>query len=328
MTASDNTSMTRGAEVVIGTCLNVQARENVVVVADMPNHDAGMALAGAARRRGAEVSLILIEPRKAHAEDPPPPVVEALCQADAAVLATIFSLSNAEARRMANRASTRIISLPGCRRETLCSGAIFADFAATQPLIRRLGEVLSNAHTLHVSTATGTDLTVHLCGRKSVDQTAMAHDPGTWAPCPNLETAVGPDEDGVDGTLVVDGVLIPGGVPERPVTVSIREGRMQTIEGGKEADALRALLHGFNSGAMCQVVEIGIGLNRQARIGRGLMAEDESQFGTLHLGFGEGRTFGVPVSAPSHVDLVIRRPAVTVDGRVILKDEQIAEGFA
>jgi leucyl aminopeptidase (aminopeptidase T) len=78
---------------------------------------------------------------------------------------------------------------------------------------------------------------------------------------------------------------------------------------------------------MYQVVELGIGLNKEARIGRGLMAEDEGQFGTVHLGLGEGRTFGLDVRAPSHVDLVVRYPTVTIDGRRVLADEQLTADF-
>ena len=54
------------------------------------------------------------------------------------------------------------------------------------------------------------------------------------------------------------------------------------------------------------------------------MIEDEGQFGTLHLGLGEGGTFGLPVSAASHLDLVIRRPKVIIDGKKIVADEKLS----
>jgi leucyl aminopeptidase (aminopeptidase T) len=38
------------------------------------------------------------------------------------------------------------------------------------------------------------------------------------------------------------------------------------------------------------LVELGFGLNPKSKMGRGLMSEDESQFGTVHFGLGEGRT--------------------------------------
>jgi len=112
------------------------------------------------------------------------------------------------------------------------------------------------------------------------------------------------------------------------VRMVIEDGRVNSIEGGKDAEGLLKLLEGFGDPNMYQVVEFGIGLNKEARIGRGLMAEDEGQFGTVHLGLGEGRTFGLPVSAPSHVDLVVRNPVVSVDGELILRQEQLVKALA
>jgi leucyl aminopeptidase (aminopeptidase T) len=68
-------------------------------------------------------------------------------------------------------------------------------------------------------------------------------------------------------------------------------------------------------------VELGVGLNPKAPIGRGVELEDE--FGTLHLGIGNGMTFGSSIRAVGHVDLVIRRPIVEVDDRVVLKNREM-----
>jgi leucyl aminopeptidase (aminopeptidase T) len=319
--ARDQMSLRAGAQVVIDTCLNVKAGESLVIVADPPNQKVGKELTAIGRKHQAETVLVLFEPRKAHAEDPPAPVVKAACEADAVVFATTFSLSNANIRRQATKAGARVISLPGCCPKTLQSGAIFADFQEMEATVQMLGKQLSHGRFIHVTTEAGTDLEIRLCGRDSVDQTGMAHAPGTWSPCPNLETAIGPCEDGVDGSLVVDGAVIPGGVPRSPICVTFRGGKAVAIEGKSDALRLQALLAAFESPHMYQAVEFGIGLNRAARIGRGLMAEDESQFGTAHIGLGAGHTFGLPVSAPSHVDLVMRRPTIAIDGKIVLADE-------
>ncbi len=321
-------ALRRGARKIVNQCLAVAPGETFLVVADRPNRATGEALLEAGLARGADASLVVIEQRKAHAEDPPRPVALALLEADAAVLATIFSLSNSEARRRATAAGTRVISLPGCRDQTLVSGAIEADFERLKPIVQALGVILSTGRKMHVTNPAGTDLAITLCGRPSVDQTAMAPVRGSWAPAPNVETAVGPCQTGVEGRLVVDGAVIPGGIPSRPVTVTLEAGRIRGIEGGEDADRLRKLLADFQSPAMYQAVEVGIGLNPFSRIGRGLMAEDESQFGTLHLGFGEGRTFGLDVIAPSHVDLVIRQPVVHVDGREIVRQERLSAALS
>ena len=316
-----------GAGRIINTCLGVRPGEDVVVVADRPNLAVGLALARAGREAGAEVSLMLMEQRKAHAENPPGSIAEAMRRADAAVLATVFSLSNSPARQQACKAGTRIISIPGCREEILTDGAIEADFEQLRPMVEKMGRVLSAGEQMQISSELGTDVRVKLCGNASVDQFSMAHEPGSWAPAPHVEAGVGPCLDGVDGVLMVDGVIVPGGVPEETVRVVLEGGKVTAIEGGQDAERLRALLENFNDPNMYQVVEVGIGLNPQARMGRGRMVEDEGQFGTLHLGLGEGGSFGLPVSAPSHLDLIIRRPRVIVDGKEILAEERLSEAF-
>lgn len=317
--------MAPGASKLVAECLGVRSGEDLLVLIDRPNWLVGEALSRAGRELGAEVSLAMMESRRAHAENPPRPFQAALSNTDAAVLAAVFSMANSEARRQAVRDGTRLVSLPGCREETLISGAIEADFPKLKPLIEAVGRILSAGTLVEVTSPSGTDLKIRLAGRKSVDQTAIAREPGSWAPAPNIETAVGPDENGVTGRFVVDGVLIPGGVPSQPVEVLMDKGKVVDIAGGEDARKLEAFIDSFGDAAMRQVVEFGIGLNPHSRIGLGLMAEDESKFGTVHLGLGEGRTFGVPITAPSHIDLVIRRPTVRVDGREIVRGERLAE---
>jgi leucyl aminopeptidase (aminopeptidase T) len=70
-------------------------------------------------------------------------------------------------------------------------------------------------------------------------------------------------------------------------------------------------------------VELGIGLNPNARIGRGIELEDEGEFGTLHLGIGNGITFGSSIRAVGHIDLVIRHPIVQVDDTIALKNREV-----
>ena len=70
---------------------------------------------------------------------------------------------------------------------------------------------------------------------------------------------------------------------------------------------------------MYQAVELGLGMNPLARIGSGGGLEDEAELGTMHVGIGNGITFGSSVRAPGHCDLVIRDAKVVVDGLCILE---------
>jgi len=317
-----------GAKTIVETCLRVGQDESVAVLVDTPNSRVGMALEQAVAAVGGEPVIMMFSPRSAHGEDPPAAAASALAQADAGILATSYSLASSQARLHATEAGVRIITIPGCSEAVFTSPAMLVDFAAMRPRIEQLGAMLTQSQHVHLTTAAGTDLHVALCGRRSIDQTGLAHRPGTWSPFPNIETAVGPKDDGISGVFVADGVLIPGGVPAEPARVEIENGRVVNVTGGADAKTFRQLLDSYDDPNIKQVVELGFGLNPKSQVGRGLMAEDESQWGTVHLGIGEGRTFGLVNPAPAHMDIVALAPTVAFDGQVILdKGTYQIEGF-
>jgi leucyl aminopeptidase (aminopeptidase T) len=307
------------AATIAQTCLGVKPDEVVAVLVDTPNARVGEALALAVDEAGGLPNLMVFSSRSAHGEDPPPEVAAKLMAADAGVLAAKYSLASAPARRNATAAGVRIISIPACSEGLFSSPAMQVDFVALRPVVERLGDLLTQTKHVHISTIAGTDLSVELCERPSVDQSGFALEPGSWSPFPNIETAVGPKDDGVEGLLVVDGVLVPGGIPDEPVFCTIEQGRIVKVAGGASASQFEKRLDSFHDPNVRQIVELGFGLNPKAKIGRGLMAEDESQWGTVHLGIGEGRTFGIDNPAPTHMDLVIKEPTVSFDDRQILE---------
>lgn len=134
---------------------------------------------------------------------------------------------------------------------------------------------------------------------------------------------MGPKMESVNGIFVVDGVLIPTGYVDKPVYIEIYNGKIKSIRGGRTAKEFRDLLKSYNNENIYNIVEIGIGFNPKSEFGKGSMGEDESKFGTLHFGIGEGRTFGVPSIAPAHLDMVIRNPQVKIDGKIIFENESI-----
>ena len=61
-------------------------------------------------------------------------------------------------------------------------------------------------------------------------------------------------------------------------------------------------------------------------VSRGTLREGLNQLvlnGTLHIGLGEGRTFGSKISAKAHVDFVLDRPTLELDGKIIVSDRKL-----
>jgi leucyl aminopeptidase (aminopeptidase T) len=67
------------------------------------------------------------------------------------------------------------------------------------------------------------------------------------------------------------------------------------------------------------VAELGIGTNEKAIL-TGNLLEDEKILGTAHVAFGASAAIGGTVQVPVHLDCVVMRPTVTVDGREIVRD--------
>jgi leucyl aminopeptidase (aminopeptidase T) len=57
-------------------------------------------------------------------------------------------------------------------------------------------------------------------------------------------------------------------------------------------------------------------------MGKGFPLEDEGEFGSVHIGLGEGRSFGSSIRAKAHVDLVVRAPIAELDGQVLLQNKE------
>lgn len=73
-----------------------------------------------------------------------------------------------------------------------------------------------------------------------------------------------------------------------------------------------------------RVAELGIGLNPKAKI-IGLVLEDEKVLGTVHIALGNNLSFGGDNDVPLHLDGVILKPDIYVDGKKIMSRGKFVE---
>jgi leucyl aminopeptidase (aminopeptidase T) len=313
-----------GAGVLVDTCGNVKAGEDVLVIVEEDRMDIARPVARAASECGAEVVLAVMSPRAAHGEEPPAPIAAAMQHADVIYSVTKYSLFHTEARRNAVQQGSRFLNMVDYDEEMLVRGGLQADFLALQPLAERLGEILTEGSHLHVTTPAGTDIVVDITGRAAVPQLGTSREPGHTSAPPNVETAVGPLEGSGEGIVVVDG-SIPHpniGVIEHPIHLTVRKGRIVHIAGGRQAKALQDLLSHAGDDSVYVVAEASFGLNPCSNL-CGKMLEDEGAYGTFHFGWGDNTSFGGHNRAPMHLDTVCLSPTVTVDGVVVMRDGEL-----
>ncbi|PSK85967.1 leucyl aminopeptidase (aminopeptidase T) [Murinocardiopsis flavida] len=308
----------RPAHRILEQCLALRDDETLLVLTDSATGRYGAAFAAAGHIIGAEVVELSMTPRSRHGEEPPAPVAAAMAAADAIVAPTTFSVNHSSARIAASAAGARLIFMPDVCDEVFLDGSLDIDFLERKGVIDRLAAILDAGSEYTVTSPAGTNLTARIAGKSAVPQSGICHEPGTISPPPCIEVAIAPDEGTLDGVMVVDGALVPGGPTEQPVTIRFAAGRITDIDGGPEAARFREVLESYGDPEMYSAVELGLGMNPKARIGSGGGLEDEAELGTMHVGIGNGITFGSSIRAPGHCDIVTRDARVCVDGRVIL----------
>src|SRR5690606_3710564 len=142
------------------------------------------------------------------------------------------------------RLGKRVLSLPKFQEEQLWRGGIHADFDAQKVQCDRMAEAFSNAETAELTTPAGTHLRFDLRGRPGNSHPCIARNPGEFTALINIEANVAPNETATEGRLVVDG-SIPNfdiGTIGTPIEMEVREGRIVSIRGGREAHTLRRIL--------------------------------------------------------------------------------------
>jgi leucyl aminopeptidase (aminopeptidase T) len=309
----------RAVEAVVHECLRVRKDEEVLVVTNPATLGLGERLRGEAGRAGADAVLALMAERASHAGEPPEPVAAAMKAADVVMAPTVQSLSHTAARKAASEAGARIATLPGVT-ESMLARVMSADMEQLRRRGRAVADALDAGSEARITCARGSDLRLGLEGRTAIPDAGELGEGNAFGNLPCGEGFIAPPEGSCEGTLVIDGTIAGVGIPDEPVTMVIRDGRLVSADR-PEGQALLDLLtpHGEEA---TTVAELGIGTNEKAEL-TGNVLEDEKLLGTAHVAFGASAAIGGRIQVPVHLDCVVLRPTVTIDGTEIVRDGEL-----
>ena len=301
--------------------LGLSQGESCLVVYDPDREDLGTAVYKAASRITSEAGLNVIQPPGPEGwhSDTLLRLEEKVQGYDVILLITSRSLSHTDARRRAVRKGARLASMPGITEETLLR-ASQPDYQKVAHRSRRLSDILSAADTLSVKTSLGTDITFSVRGMKGHVDSGLYTRKGTWGNIPAGEASVGPKEGTAEGCIVIDWSMSTIGRLIEPLYMDVNKGRAVDIRG-KQADMLIERLKPFGHSAFT-IAEFGLGTNDYAQL-CGLTLEDEKVLGTAHLALGNNISFGGSTSVPIHLDGVLTKPTVHIDGESIIKQGRL-----
>lgn len=305
-------------------CAGARPGENVVISTDTNKIRIAEALAAAAHAVGAVPTIVVITPTGAHGAQLPAPVVAACREADIFFLPSTFSQTHTDARIQAIQNGARGATMCEVTEDALCTGGILADFEACDRLGRTLGAMIDGATEMRITAPRGTDVCGIVKGRPTQYETGLFREPGQFAALPNSEINISPVEGTAQGVAVIDVRVMSVGVTRRePITLTLKDGLIDKVEGGPMAEDLARILAGFGDPTAYNVAEFGIGLNPQAREAATNL-EDLGKADHAHIGIGSNYAIGGKVKAPCHIDAILREASVYLDGKLVYEKGQLA----
>ena len=137
------------------------------------------------------------------------------------------------------------------------------------------------------------------------------------------EAAIPPLEGSAQGVLIADGTIIGVGLLAKPVRFDIRDGKIIRFDPTREGLAFRALLE-KGEGEIFGVAELGLGVNEFVTDFEGGF-EDKKVLGSAHLGIGGNLDLGGRLASTVHLDIILRKVSLELDGRWLLQDGKLVQ---
>lgn len=139
----------------------------------------------------------------------------------------------------------------------------------------------------------------------------------------SIELYIPIEETETEGTMYVDGSLGYIGRVDEPFLLKIHQGRIADIEETKDGRRLIDYIDSFGDENMRVAGELGIGLNSLSCCCGNCYIEDESAYGTFHIGFGRNLALGGIQEACGHFDIVSMYPDIFADNRQLMSKGRI-----
>ncbi|MEW6622974.1 MAG: aminopeptidase [Bacillota bacterium] len=309
------------ANIIFQKCLGLSSKESCLILCDNGTTKLGRSLLKEAFLISSNSYLLEMKPREINGEELPGLVAETMKYADVVVAPTSKSMTHTKARREACANGARIASMPGITEEILLR-TFSVDFDAMYESTMKLTQILNNAKMIEMKCNKGSHLTLSIANRKAIADTGILTEPGMFGNLPAGESYIAPVEGTAQGQIVLDGMMAGVGLLEEPIIIEVVNGLACRIFGGKKAKQLEQLLERAGEKGVRNIAEFGIGTNPSAKV-TGKVLEDEKVSGTIHIALGNNISMGGNVDVPIHLDGVVMKPTVYIDGLQIIYDGRL-----
>lgn len=321
--------MEQGARIIVESWLHAQPEDVLHFITDETKLEEARAFSDAARRAGAIPKLTVLPADSVQSGDSIEQMRQIMSYATAIVGATNYSFITTNAVDYALRHGARFLSLPlstnngqSLLEQEFLKMRPSAAARMGRPMLRRL----KSSDSVRITTALGTDITFGISGRKPGLFNGVAARAGVCASA-SFEVYIPPVENRTRGRVILDGSMGYIGLVKQPTELIFEDGYLTYIEATPDGQKLRDYLQHFGDPEMFCAAELGIGLNRLARCRGASYIEDESTYGTFHIGFGRNLALGGSHDAAGHFDIVVHKPTIYAGQSVLMKDGESCAWF-
>ncbi|MCR4956663.1 MAG: aminopeptidase [Lachnospiraceae bacterium] len=312
--------MKRGAEIVIRTWVHVEARDNVLIVTTKEHMDEANMLLHCAKEITNSVAVMMLEETGRHVGvyfDENENVFDSYT---AIIAATDYSLVTTKAARRAIKKRKKFMSLPlstNDGRSMLAYDFMTMDTKKSKMMANVIMKYLKQSKYVRIQTEAGTDLKVYKERRKPGFFNGVVKD-GKGYSSASIEVYVPIEETKTQGIMMLDGSLGYIGKATEKTKIVFENGKIVDIEATPTGKRLKEYMEGYCDPRIYIAGELGIGLNSKSHCDGNCYIEDESSYGTFHIGLGRNIALGGKQNANGHFDLVCHEPNIYTDNRQII----------
>ncbi|MDO9537261.1 MAG: aminopeptidase [Thermoplasmata archaeon] len=332
-------SIEDGATVAVTKCLKIKPEDSVLIVADAPSKDIGMAI----RQKSLEITdkvrffnLDLPSYGGRPLKTMPNSLVEAIKKATAAFFVAgpmegeLETLRGPFLQLIVQKA--RLAHMVGVN-ETIMKTGMCVDYDKVATITNRLYDLLVKTTEIKVTSPAGTDFTATFDPDiKWIPCTGIIDKIGVWDNLPSGEVFTAPKT--FQGRIVVDGTIgdwiemkYSGKVDyqETPLIIDVEHEIGGSFIKKIKCDH-KELLADFKSyvnseANASRIGEVGLGTNVFLKEIIGNILQDE-KFSTVHVAFGDPyhEKTGATWASDYHIDLLMRKCSIWLDGRQIMDE--------
>lgn len=317
--------MERGARIIIKDWVRIKLWDRLLIVTSKEYRAEARELRKQAFGRARSVNVLLVENKGRHVGmffDDNETVFDPYT---AIIAATEYSLVTTRAAKRAISQHKKFLSLPlstNNGRSMLEFDFLMMDTKKSRLMAKVIMKYLRHSSGLHVTTQSGTDLYMRKRGRNPGFFNGVIKD-GKGYSSASIEVYVPIEETKTEGIMMLDGSLGYIGRAEEVTRIEFREGRIVKIEETPTGIRLKEYMKAYKDSRIYIGGEFGIGLNSYSRCVGDCYIEDESAYGTFHIGLGRNLALGGVQNAKGHFDLVCLEPDIYADNRMLMQEGKI-----